>query len=58
VGSQLHDKGKKIRSYTLFFRLGGILPINGFIREKTEPIPAEKIIQLTKQPIPIGKREK
>jgi hypothetical protein len=58
VGSRLHDRDRKIRSCTLFFRPDGILPADGFIREKTEPIPAKKITQLTKQPIPIGKRER
>jgi hypothetical protein len=44
VRSRLHDRDKKIRSYTLFFKSDGILPANGFIREKTEPIPVKKII--------------
>jgi hypothetical protein len=45
---RLYNGGRKIRSYTLFFRLNGILPINGFIREKTESIPAGEITQLIK----------
>jgi hypothetical protein len=48
VRDRLYDRDRKVRSGMLFFRLNGILPANGFIRKKTEPIPAEKIIQLTK----------
>jgi hypothetical protein len=44
VKSRLHDKDRKVRNYTLFFRSDGILPADGFIREKTEPIPVRKII--------------
>jgi hypothetical protein len=41
--SQLYNRGRKVRSYTLFFRLNGILPTNGFIREKIELIPIGEI---------------
>jgi hypothetical protein len=58
VGSRLHDKGKKIRNYTLFFRPDRILPANGFIRKKVKPIPTEENAQLIKQPISLKEREK
>jgi hypothetical protein len=48
VGSRLHDRGRKIRNYTLFFRPDGILPTNGFIREKAELISIRKTTQLIK----------
>jgi hypothetical protein len=57
VGGRLHDKDKKIRSNTPFFRLNGTLLINGLIRETTEPIPIKKITQSIKQSIFIKKRE-
>jgi hypothetical protein len=41
LASRLHDEGRKVRSYTLFFRLNGILPANGLTREKVKPIPTE-----------------
>jgi hypothetical protein len=44
VKSRLYDKNRKIRNYMSFFRLNGILPADGLIKEKTELIPAEKII--------------
>ena len=44
VRSRLYDKDRKVRSYTPFFRLNGILPADGLIREKTEPIPAGETI--------------
>jgi hypothetical protein len=44
VKSRLYDRDRKVRNYTPFFKLDGILPVNGFIREKTEPIPVRKII--------------
>jgi hypothetical protein len=57
VESRLHDKGRKIRSYTLFFRPDGILLTDGLIKETTEPIPTKETTQSTKQPILIRKRE-
>jgi hypothetical protein len=48
VKSRLHDKDRKIRNYILFFRPNGILPVNKFTEKKTKPVPAGKIIQLTK----------
>ena len=47
LGSRLYYRGRKIRGCTLFFRLDGTLPTDGFIREKIEPIP----IRETAQPI-------
>jgi hypothetical protein len=44
LASRLHDRDRKVRNYTPFFRLNGTLPANGLIREKTEPIPVKKII--------------
>jgi hypothetical protein len=44
VRSRLHNGNKKIRSGTLFFRLNGILPANGLIKEKVKPIPTKEII--------------
>jgi hypothetical protein len=44
VRNRLHDRDRKIRSDTLFFRLNEILPADGLIKKKTKPIPAEKII--------------
>jgi hypothetical protein len=58
VRSRLHDKDRKVRSYTPFFRPDGILPADGLTKKETEPIPTEEITQLTKQSIPIGKRKK
>jgi hypothetical protein len=43
VRGRLHDRDRKIRSGTSFFRLNGILPADGFIRKKTKPIPAREI---------------
>jgi hypothetical protein len=42
VESRLHDKNKKVRNYTPFFKSDGILPANGLIREKVKPIPIKK----------------
>jgi hypothetical protein len=39
VKSRLYNGDRKIRSNTLFFRSDGILPIDGFTREKVKPIP-------------------
>jgi hypothetical protein len=58
VESQLHDRGRKIRSYTPFFRLDGTLLTNGLIRKTAKPIPTKKTIQLIMQPIPIGEKKK
>jgi len=58
VKSRLYDRDRKIRSYTLFFRPDGTLPTDGPTKEKTKSIPARKIIQSTKQPIPIGGSKK
>ena len=44
VKNRLYDRNRKVRSYTLFFRPDGILPTNGFIREKIKPIPIKKTI--------------
>jgi hypothetical protein len=41
--SRLRNRDRKVRSCTLFFRLDGILPVNGLIREKIKPIPIGKI---------------
>jgi len=43
VRSRLYDRGRKVRSYMPFFRPDGILPANGFTREKVEPIPIGEI---------------
>jgi hypothetical protein len=48
VRSRLHDKNRKIRNYTLFFRLDGTLPTDRFIKKKAKPIPIKKTTQLTK----------
>jgi hypothetical protein len=37
---RLHNKDRKVRSHTLFFRIDGALPANGFIRETVKPIPS------------------
>jgi hypothetical protein len=58
VGSRLYDRGRKVRSYTPFFRPDGILPANEFTREKVKPIPIGETAQLIKQSIPIKEREK
>jgi hypothetical protein len=58
VRDRLHDRGKKVRSDTPFFRPNGVLPANRLIRKKTEPISVKKIIQSTEQPISIGERGK
>jgi hypothetical protein len=58
VKGQLYNKNKEIRSYTLFFRSDGILPANGLTKKKIKPIPIKETAQLTKQSIPIKKREK
>jgi hypothetical protein len=42
VRSRLHDKGKKIRNYTPFFRPDGTLPTDGLIKKTTEPIPIKR----------------
>jgi hypothetical protein len=47
MGSRLYDRDKKIRSYTPFFKLDGILPTNGLTKETTKPIPTKKTTQLT-----------
>jgi hypothetical protein len=57
VRSRLHDRDKKIRNYTLFFRPDGILLTNGFIKKTIKPISIRKTTQLTKQFIPVKKRE-
>jgi hypothetical protein len=43
VKNRLYDRNRKIRNYTLFFRLDKILPANGLTKKKTEPISAKKI---------------
>jgi hypothetical protein len=58
VGSRLHDKNRKIRSDTLFFRPNGILPANGLTKKKVKSILIKQITQSTKQPILLKKREK
>jgi hypothetical protein len=55
---RLHDRDRKIRSYTLFFRLNEILLTNKLTRETIKPIPIEKTAQLTEQSISIREREK
>jgi hypothetical protein len=45
--NRLHDRGRKIRSCTPFFRPDGILPVNGLIRKKVKPISIRQITQLT-----------
>jgi hypothetical protein len=57
VGSRLYNKNKVIRSYTLFFRLNGILLTNGLIKKTIKSIPTGKTAQPTKQPISIRERE-
>jgi hypothetical protein len=57
VRSRLHDKGRKIRNYTSFFRLDGILPTNGLTRKTTKSIPIRETTQSIKQPIFIEERE-
>jgi hypothetical protein len=56
--SRLHDRGRKVRNYTPFFRPNGTLPANGLTRKKIKPIPTGQITQSTEQSIPIGKRGK
>ena len=58
LGSRLYDRGREIRSGTLFFRPDGTLPANGLTKEKVKPIPTEETAQPTKQPIPIKGTEK
>jgi hypothetical protein len=48
VRDRSHDRDRKVRSDTPFFRSNEILPADGFIKKKTEPIPIKKIIQLIK----------
>jgi hypothetical protein len=43
VRSRLHDKDRKIRSYTLFFRPDGTLLTDGLIKEIIELIPTKKM---------------
>jgi hypothetical protein len=42
VRSRLYNKNRKIRSYTLFFRLDGILSTNRLIKKTIEPVSTEK----------------
>jgi hypothetical protein len=42
VRNRLHDKDRKIRNNTPFFKPNRTLPTNGFTREKTKPIPTKK----------------
>jgi hypothetical protein len=44
LNSRLYYRDRKIRSGTSFFKPDGILPTDGFIREKVEPIPIGKIV--------------
>jgi hypothetical protein len=44
LDSRLYYRGRKIRSYTLFFRLDGTLPTDGFIREKVKPISIKETV--------------
>jgi hypothetical protein len=44
VESRLHNKNKKVRNCTSFFRPNGILPANRLTREKVKPILIEKTI--------------
>jgi hypothetical protein len=41
---RLHDRNKKVRSDTPFFKSNGALPADGLTKKKTEPIPAGEII--------------
>jgi hypothetical protein len=47
MGSRLHDRDRKIRNYTSFFRLDGILPTDGLTRKTVKPISIRKTAQLT-----------
>jgi hypothetical protein len=48
VRGRLHDKGRKIRSGTSFFRPNRALPADGLTKTKTEQIPVRKITQSSK----------
>jgi hypothetical protein len=48
VGSRLHNKDRKVRSYTPFFRLNGTLPTNGLTGKEIKSIPIGKTAQLNK----------
>jgi hypothetical protein len=43
VGSGLHDRGRKICNYTLFFRSDGALPADGFAGKTSKSIPIESM---------------
>jgi hypothetical protein len=42
VESRLHDRSRKIRNYTLFFRPDETLPTNGLTKKTAEPISIKK----------------
>jgi hypothetical protein len=42
--SRLYNRGRKVRSYTSFFKPDGILPTDGLIKEKIKPILIKEII--------------
>jgi hypothetical protein len=44
VRDKLHDRGRKVRSYTLFFRLNGILRTNGLTKKKVKSISIKEIV--------------
>jgi hypothetical protein len=58
VRSGLHDRGRKIYSYMLFFRPDGALPADRSAEKTDKPIPIRSATQLIKLPIPIEGRKK
>jgi hypothetical protein len=58
VGRRLHDRGRKICSYTPFFRPDGALPADGSAGKTSESIPTGSTTQSTGLSIPIEGRKK
>jgi hypothetical protein len=56
--NRLHDRDRKVRSGTPFFRLNRILPADESAGTTVKSISTKQITQSIKQPIPIGKRKK
>ena len=44
LASRLHDGNKKVRSYTLFFRLNGALPADGSAETTVKSIPIKPTV--------------